>query len=274
MGRWLNMRITKRGITLTIRVCLTMLGIAMVVFGFSGFVMVLGIAAREPQGIFYDEKPLYSVEGIAVDSAGNLYFGNREHQTIHVYDNEGRFLYRFSRGGEGSYIFYIDEDDIVHVATARQDRVFSFKDGVLIAEHEYAAGYEQTRTFEDFSQRQRTSFTDKEGNTYVVTSRTVTVYDQQGELIRSVTPRGPTWPLHSLMYWGTMAVGLLLSVLPNLKDLNRLFKELEDDYFRDPKNWFKDEQPKKQPNETSGSPKADSTLTSQNPTSGCLTPRA
>ncbi|MCL2699858.1 MAG: hypothetical protein FWE68_06055, partial [Defluviitaleaceae bacterium] len=92
-----------------IKIGLTIIGVALVLFGFSGNGSVDVVSLNVETGRFYDPIPLRSVDGIAVDSAGNIYYGSFDYSSIQVYDSEGLFLYRFSfqTGGRGYFWFHI-----------------------------------------------------------------------------------------------------------------------------------------------------------------------
>ena len=86
---------------------LTILGILFFSFGFIEFMMLFVSACQDQTGRYIDQKPLYTTNGIAVDSKGYLYYGIREFSTIQVYDNTGVFMYRFSFRTRGAGYFVL-----------------------------------------------------------------------------------------------------------------------------------------------------------------------
>lgn len=213
----------------SIRVIGTIIGFLLLFLGFLGFFMMLGNAMHEETGRFNDPKPLYSIRGIAIDSIGNLYYGNNDHSTIQVYSNKGSFLYRFSfpTGGAGYFAFYIDNDDVVHVATARTNKVFSFKEGDWIGERTYVDGKDESDTINDFERRKKKEFFDVEGNRYIISIRTVKMYDPNGIFVRKVSPSAPIWPFSIFMFWGIGALGIPVILLSNFWFFKKFFSALE-----------------------------------------------
>jgi hypothetical protein len=198
---------------------LTILGILFFSFGLIEFTMLFVSASQDQTGRYIDQKPLYTTNGIAVDSKGYLYYGIREFNTIQVYDNTGVFMYRFSfgTGGAGYFVFIIDDEDIVHVATARQNCIYSYQNGDLINTYQYVDVKEESDTIDTFRGLQRDHFMDEYGNRYIVEGRTIEIYNSNGALLRSVTPKAPVWPFPFLAYWIIMSLGMFLIFLSNME---------------------------------------------------------
>ncbi|MFB0555514.1 MAG: ankyrin repeat domain-containing protein [Phycisphaerae bacterium] len=104
------------------------------VIGFlAGAVTGLGFEFRNLDSF---ELPLGCLEGIAVDSEGNIYCGLQFYSRIQVYDPEGKFIYgKFVNSAGGAFRIRINKKDQLEVATARNDKLYVFeKDGALANE--------------------------------------------------------------------------------------------------------------------------------------------
>lgn len=210
------------------KVLFLVIGVILVIFGSSGFLISISYKT-DPIGRYNDQKPLYSVNGIVVDSKGNLYYGTDQYNSIQVYNNKGAFLYRFSLPN-AFFTFYIDSDDIIHVASARANGVLSFKDGELMNVREYMEG---ENVIPEFARLQKENYYDDLGNRYYIyglaenrsldtigtkgtkvhlSNKTVNIYDPQGTFISMVSPKAPIWPFSIWMFWGIAAVGLLIII--------------------------------------------------------------
>lgn len=66
------------------------------------------------------EYPLNSIEGLVVDSNGNIYVGKDTPDRVQVYSPRGDFLYSFNvEAFYGTYRIDMDEEDNIIIATAR-----------------------------------------------------------------------------------------------------------------------------------------------------------
>ena len=205
-----------------VKIATTTIGVILLLFGFFGFFIAAGTRMSDKTGKLFNQKPLYTINGIAVDSIGNIYYGNKEHTSIDVYDNKGSFLYRFSFPS-GYFVFHIDHEDIVHVATARVNKIFSFKDGDLLSERKYINSQEKSDIINEFNRQRKRKYIDSNGNKYVISVITIKVYDQQGTLIRRVWANAPIWPFPIVMFWCIAAFGLFIAFISNLEFLWGLF---------------------------------------------------
>jgi|GEM_PF-1261890 len=195
----------------------TLLSVVLIVVGFWGFLFAWG--SSEKTGQYNSPKPMYSVNRIAVDSRGNLYYGLSELDSVQVYSNGGEFLYRvaFSGNGVGHFVFIVDENDILHIAGSRTSGVLSFHDGVLVGEHKYTDDNDRLSIQRNYERLGAKTFYDKGGNKYLISGKKVRVFDSQGELTRIVTPSAPIWPFSITTYWGLSFLGILTLVLINIK---------------------------------------------------------
>lgn len=126
---------------------------------FAGAITGLGFDFRNLDSF---ELPLGHLEGIAVDSEGNIYCGLQFYSRIQVYDAEGKFIYgKFIDSAGGVFRIRINERDQLEVATARNDKLYLFeKDGTLVNELSNVGHY-----FHDFGETGETRFHDKNKNT-------------------------------------------------------------------------------------------------------------
>lgn len=114
-----------------------------------------------PSNLNSFELPLGDLEGIAVDSEGNVYCGAQFYSRVQVYDAEGKFLYgRFVDSAGGSFRIRINEDDRLEVATVRNHKLYLFeKNGNLV--HEWSGvGHH----FHDFGKAGETRYYDEREN--------------------------------------------------------------------------------------------------------------
>lgn len=215
-----------------VKIIFTVVGVILLLFGLFGFFMMFATSSSEQTGLFDDQKPLYSIKGIAVDSKGNLYYGIDESSSIQVYDNECNFLYRisFKTGGAGYFAFYIDSDDIIHIATARANCVYSFYNGDLLDIREYADSEEESDTINAYERLQKSSYFDSNGNRYDISGSGVKMYDINGVFIRNMSPNAPVWPFTIFMYWGIAALGMIIVFLANVKFIINTFKQMKIKY--------------------------------------------
>ena len=88
-------------------------------------------------------------------------------------------------------------------------------------------GKEESDTIDTFRGLQRDHFMDEYGNRYVVEDRTIEIYNSNGALLRSVTPKAPIWPFPILAYWSIMSLGMFLIFLSNME----FFEGLRSEYL-------------------------------------------
>lgn len=126
---------------------------------FAGAITGLGFDFRNLDSF---ELPLGHLEGIAVDSEGNIYCGLQFYSRIQVYDAEGKFIYgKFIDSAGGVFRIRINERDQLEVATVRNDKLYLFeKDGTLVNELSGVGHY-----FNDFGETGETRCHDKRDNT-------------------------------------------------------------------------------------------------------------
>jgi len=104
------------------------LALLLLLLGFVGW--ITGFTASA----WLEEMPLGQLEGIAVDSDGNIYCASQFYNRVQKYSPEGRFLFGLTiNTSGGSYRIRINNDDELEIATARNDSFYRFSsDGKLL----------------------------------------------------------------------------------------------------------------------------------------------
>jgi hypothetical protein len=114
------------------------------------------------------ELPLGHLEGIALDSQGNIYCGLQYYSRIQAYDEGGKFRWgRFINSAGGAFRIRINENDQLEVATARNDKLYRFdEDGTLVTELSDVHRY-----YGDFGKAgERRYWVESQNVTYVITT--------------------------------------------------------------------------------------------------------
>jgi hypothetical protein len=180
---------------------------------FAGFIaMGFGVSF---ENLYSFELPLGDLEGIAVDSEGNIYCGLQFYSRIQVYDAEGRYIYgKFINSAGGAFRIRINQNDQLEVATARNDKLYIFaKDGTLVRELSEVGHY-----FRNFGKTGETRFHDKEQN--------VTYFRRPSLLGRNIVKRYSSGeekvivktPFHKWLFkgplpaWFFMFIGAVMSI--------------------------------------------------------------
>jgi hypothetical protein len=132
----------------------------------AGFVCAFGTMSGKPRVSSWARFPLGDLESIAVDSEGNIYCGTNFYSRIQAYSPDGKFLRGWFIDASGGYFqIKIDDQDNLHVGTARGDHhyIFSTK-GELFSVKEMSPK-EETKVFGDtyYSLPQ-----DSDGNVYKI----------------------------------------------------------------------------------------------------------
>jgi hypothetical protein len=107
------------------------------------------------------ELPLGALEGIAVDSEGNIYCGVQYYHRVQVYNSEGHYIRgTFVDSAGGSFRIRINQNDELEVATVRNDKLYRFgKDGTLVTELSDVDHY-----FDEFGETGETQYYDERQN--------------------------------------------------------------------------------------------------------------
>ena len=119
---------------------------------------LVGNVVKFPDGF---ELPLGDLQGIAVDSDGNIYCGVQYYSRVQVYDSEGNYIRgTFIDSAGGAFRIRINPDDQLEVATARNDKLYRFgKGGTLLTELSDVGYY-----FQEFGKSSETQYHDVRQN--------------------------------------------------------------------------------------------------------------
>jgi hypothetical protein len=132
--------------------------------GFIGFMAgpVITLGSEEfPDEI---ELPLGALEGIAVDSDGNIYCGVQFYHRVQVYDPKGNYIRgTFVDSAGGAFRIRINQNDELEVATVRNDKLYRFgKDGTLVTElsdvHHYYGEFGETGETQCYDEKQKVTY--------------------------------------------------------------------------------------------------------------------
>lgn len=196
-------------IPMPIRVISGIIGVNMLFFGFFGFIRSACRGMYQQTGMFYTQKPLNEVNGLAVDSMGNVYIGESESSCIQVYDPNGVFQYGFSfpTGGAGWFAFGIDENDQIHVVTARTDSHYTFKNGETV-EYEEITDYDMQKALEaQYNMSESSTLRHGEKSYHITFLRTLEITDVKNNMVSKVNLHSPVWPFPIFDFWIIAALG-------------------------------------------------------------------
>ena len=134
----------------------------LMIIGLIGLVSSLSL----PSGLIPDsfEMPLSGLEGLAVDSEGNIYCGVQYYSRFQVYNAQGKFLYgKCFNSGKGAFKIKINSNDDLEIMTYRGKRKYLFdKDGTLLSKSKYfssyAVGFEQVDNFYCYDRKQKITY--------------------------------------------------------------------------------------------------------------------
>ena len=201
-----------------IRIALNTLAVILVLGGFG---LTLIRLAFRPASDLHREYPLYTVYKISIDSSGNIYYGLGEINAIQVYDNFGNFLYSFVYNDnyftKGSSNFYVDELDDVLVLN--HNKLDIYNNGVLVSTSEDNGRYDEMKREYDMKYL-KSSYDDDDGNGYVFIGKySVQIIDKNGDLLRTIAPSTPIWPLSIEMCIGIAFMGALFLIGANFKQV-------------------------------------------------------
>ena len=195
----------------TLKIIAFIIGFVIIIFGFSGFFSSFATATTNEDGMMASSLPLNEVNGIAVDSKGQIYIGDGQSSCIQVFNNTGQFMYGFAfpTGGAGWFAFGIDDQDLIHIVTARTDSYFQYYNGERI--YSESIDYSRRKQLEksyDMSDGNSFKSCNKE---YSVSSRDqITVHDISSNERVKIILNTPLWPLSIFTYWlfGAGGIGL------------------------------------------------------------------
>lgn len=184
-------------------------GIFLVLLGLPGIIATMAISSHL---IFTDsELPNSGIDGIVVDSSGNIFLGLAGYGKMQVYDKEGNFVRHWPIKSEGgTFKLSLDPENYIEVITARGDKVLTYDEyGKLILETGYLCDYS---TYDKMYPA--TSFRTKNGDLYEVNGIVYPTIIKNGNIIEPLIEQniilrilqGP-WPT-----WFFFAAGIFLIV--------------------------------------------------------------
>ena len=108
-------------------------GLLLLVIGGLGLTIITIIVnSSMTPGRYYIPRPIIH-HATFVNSRGEAHFISNSSNSVHVYNNEGVFLYRFYIPMVGGiFYFYFDENDIFHTFVSRGTGLLSFDEGILM----------------------------------------------------------------------------------------------------------------------------------------------
>lgn len=147
-----------------ISLIISIIALMLIILGFVGFFRTVAYSASGKQGIFKEELPLGGLNGVVVDSTGNIYCSITSYSRIQVYSPKGQFLYGIGiDAGGGVFNIHIDEKDNLYVASARTNMVYTFNNENLTKEEISNERYMEYKN--NYPQKQ---FIDNKGNIFSV----------------------------------------------------------------------------------------------------------
>jgi len=144
--------------------------------------LLLDLEIKEPENIIFNR-----LEDIATDSKNNIYILDRKEKFMYLFNEEGRFLKKIGRPGQGPGEFgkpcsiYIDSKDIIYILDESNRRVEIF---------DSEANYIKSIKFLDFPAGSASNIiVDKGGNFYIsgyyrIQNAVVGKFSSTGELIK------------------------------------------------------------------------------------------
>ena len=185
------------------------IGFVMIFFGMGGFLSSFATAATDKSGMMVSSVPINQVNGIAVDSIGQIYIGDGQSSCIQVFSNTGQFMYgfAFATGGAGYFAFGIDDEDIIHIVTARTESYFQYMNGKCI-DSESIDYSRQEQLEEDYNMRRDNQYSSQDKKYFVSSRNQITIHDLSSKTEERVELDTPFWPLSIFTYWLINAVGI------------------------------------------------------------------
>ena len=170
------------------------------------------------------EMPLGDLEGVAVDSSGNIYCGVQFYSRIQKYGPDGDFIWSIRIGASGgAFRIRVNPNDEIEVATARNDRFYRFSSkGDLIEQRENVHHF-----FADFGDEGDKQCRGPDGSNYQI--RTALLFPH----VVRITPAGQettviTFPIYKWFVMGPFPAWIFwMSAILILITLDRTKKKEE-----------------------------------------------
>lgn len=168
------------------------------------------------------ELPLGRLEGIVVDSQGNIYCGSQSYGRIQQYDAQGNFTRGwFIKTAGGAFRMQINKEDQLLVATARTDLFATFdQDGDMVDLQTNLPGI-----YQEFGLVSQSRFESSNGDTYVIENSFffphVVRISFDGKQSTIITTSWYKWlfmtPFPAYLFAG---LGFIISVLTNKRTIH------------------------------------------------------
>jgi hypothetical protein len=183
------------------------IGLIMIVFGFLGFASFFATTTNE-DGVMVSASPIHDVNGIAVDSKGQIYIGDVESGSIQAFSKTGQFIFGNTfPGGAGWFAFGIDNNDVIHIVTARTNSYFQYYNGKLI-DSELINYSRQQQLIKEYDMQNNNQYLIKCKEYLMSSSNQITILDHSSNTEEKIILNTPSWPLSILTYWLIGAGGL------------------------------------------------------------------
>ncbi len=171
------------------------------------------------------EKPVRTVEKIAVDSEGLIYYHIPSFRSLQVYNNSGDFLYRIAFPGD--FHWTIDSEDLLHVVMRRNDRL-SYHTIIArkaVLEEAVIDATDSENNMIIYDNNKKTNYKDQIGYQYSIKEKVVQVLDQNGDFVARIAPKGPIFPLSVGVFYFFFVVGIAGTILIN-PDTRKIYHDL------------------------------------------------
>lgn len=188
----------------------TVLYSLMILFGIGGIILSFSYGTWSKISITTKIYPINRVNGIALNSNGDIYIGSLENSIIQVFDIHGEYLYGIELPINKSNFNFGFADEKLHIVASREKKHYVFDEKKLIVE-------------ETIEQEQQKDILNKlynnlfDNNKYKLTSfHSVVVRDKiTNQLIQKIPLNLPIWPFSIFVYFIIAAIGIVLLMIQN-----------------------------------------------------------
>jgi hypothetical protein len=205
-----EVRDMKSKIRIILKTVLTLIAICIILFGGIGF-SESGPSRMGNVKIkkYYEQRPLNQKAGIAVDSYGNIYIGDRDKGIIQVYDSMGDFQYGFSFPAVTSspFVFGIEQDKI-HIVIDKRGSYFIFDGGELVSSEKGIDEARMQKLKIQYNMKEDDSFDTSDKNYELSLFNTVIIHDKLSGKNDQVHLNVPISSLPVFVLWVIGAAGM------------------------------------------------------------------
>lgn len=191
-----------------------------------GWVLCFSIENNVYVEKIYKQSSLHSKNGMAVDSKGYIFIGERESSSIQVYNSSGdfRFAITFPTLRAADLFYFNIIDDKVHIVTLKTGRYFVFNNtGEMMHSESINISYYQ-ELIEKYHLSSSSTYV-KENIDYKISFfNTMSIHNKENGQTVKIHLNAPLWPPSTFLYWLMGFVGLITVFLLNLdffKDLHK-----------------------------------------------------